>query len=170
MDVDLVEHPDAHVSDDEDLSEEQIEQLLKQAEDRLRQKALSKDVNISGYTLPRSAKLNVSALPKPYVQITGDIARADSRRLPDEKQRKLANGGVRRVEDPLILKRKTFEVYQIPSNRSMPMRKIIPIISLSGVGAPSWLPSCTCESSLYIVTLRRQHHQIILADCALHDR
>ncbi len=88
------------LSDEHDLSDEQIEQLLKQAEVRLRNEAQS--VLRIHNAIPRGPKLDYSVLPQPYIQSNGQIARADSRRLIDEKDRKLA-GAIRKVEDPVAL-------------------------------------------------------------------
>lgn len=94
--------------DGEEMSDQQIETLLKQAEERLRQPEFARS-NKQGSYLPRTAKLDTSALPQTYVQTSGDIARADPKRLIDEKERRLANG-FRKVEDPIALKRKLNEV------------------------------------------------------------
>jgi len=90
----------------DDLSEEQIEQLLQQAEARLRAESSVVPFSETSDRLPR---LDTSALVKPYVNTKGDVARADSSRLIDEKTRKLAEG-VRMVEDPVVMKRKLLEV------------------------------------------------------------
>lgn len=94
-----------------ELTDNEIELLLTQAEDRLRQQQQLAFTKSSGFapSLPRSAKLDVSTLAKPYVQTGDDIARADPRRLVDDKQRQLANG-IRKVEDPVTTKQKVLEV------------------------------------------------------------
>jgi len=98
--------PQSHTIEAEDLSEEQIEQLLQQAEARLRAGSLVVSFNRTSDLLPH---LDTSALVKPYVNIKGDVARADTGRLIDEKTRKLAVG-IRKVEDPVFTKRKLLEV------------------------------------------------------------
>jgi len=105
----------------EDLSDEQIEQLLQQATVRLReQQALKLD---SRYipAVPAAGKLMVSTLATPYVQTTGDIAKADTSRLVDEQHRQLADGAIRKVEDPVVIKQKNLEVSLAASARSIPL-------------------------------------------------
>ncbi len=97
------------LSDEHDLSDEQIEQLLKQAEVRLRSEAQS--VLRIHNSIPRAPKIDSSLLPQPYIQSNDQIARADCRRLIDDKDRKLA-GAIRKVEDPVALRRKKLEVWQ----------------------------------------------------------
>lgn len=99
------------MEEDEELFEEQIEQLLKQAETRLRQQQhLSKHDSRYLPTIPAAGKLDASTLPKPYVQHDGEVARVDTDKILDERQRKLADGAIRTVEDPLIVRKKTLEV------------------------------------------------------------
>lgn len=118
-------------SEAEDLSDEQIEQLLQQAETRLRQQVARKaDSGRYVPVIPRAGKLDVSALPKPYVQTNGEIAQADTHRLLDEKHRRLADGGIRKVEDPVLVKKKALEVrYHLCLfiHTLLPMRKTFPI-------------------------------------------
>ncbi|KAL2358086.1 rRNA-processing protein FCF2, partial [Cryomyces antarcticus] len=95
--------------DSEDLSDDQIQELLKQAEARLRQKAanttLTQRDTLSGFRIPR---LDPGTLTQPYVQSKGDIARVNSARLLDETDRKLSNRP-RKVEDPVVVKKKIAE-------------------------------------------------------------
>ncbi|TKA57858.1 hypothetical protein B0A49_08604, partial [Cryomyces minteri] len=95
--------------DSEDLSDDQIQELLKQAESRLRQKAantaLTQRDTLSGFRIPR---LDPGTLTQPYVQSNGDIARVNSARLLDETDRKLSNRP-RKVEDPVVVKKKIAE-------------------------------------------------------------
>ena len=102
----------------DELSDEQIEQLLQQATVRLReQQALKLD---SRYVpaVPTTGKLMVSTLATPYVQTTGDIAKADTSRLVDEQHRQLADGAIRKVEDPVMVKQKNLEVRYATCSRS----------------------------------------------------
>lgn len=143
----LEEH---YESDDEDLSEKQIEQLLKQAETRLLQQHSRKHDSRYVPAIPAQGKLDISNLPAPYVQTEGQVARPDSQRLLDEKHRKLANSGIRKVEDPVILKRKNLEVRQTAQQghphhayeENFP--KLFFLDAESRV--PSWCPSALSES------------------------
>lgn len=97
-------------SKEQDITDEQIDQLLLRAEERLRDPAsalerLDKDFSV----LRQTRKLNTSGLPAPYVVLNGEVAIADPRRLVEESTRTMANG-IRRVEDPLVTKRRKLEV------------------------------------------------------------
>jgi len=94
----------------EDLSDEQIEQLLQQATVRLREQQAIKLESRYVPAIPAAGKLMVSSLGKPYIQTTGDIAKADTSRLVDEQHRQLADGAIRKVEDPVVVKQKNLEV------------------------------------------------------------
>ncbi|CAF9911813.1 MAG: hypothetical protein HETSPECPRED_000453 [Heterodermia speciosa] len=91
---------------DENITDEQIEQLLQNAEKRIRnseQFAHSQDPN----THPPSKKhqLRTGDLPTPYIKIKGGVAHTDTSRMLSDKDRLLA-GMVRRVEDPVRMKAK----------------------------------------------------------------
>ena len=94
----------------EGLSDEQIEQLLQQATVRLREQQAIKLESRYTPAIPAASKLMVPTLAKPYVQTTGDIAKADTSRLVDEQHRQLADGAIRKVEDPVLVKQKNLEV------------------------------------------------------------
>lgn len=109
MELDTLSAPSQPwTANDETLSDEQIEELLRQAEQRLQAVKSSKS-STSTYALPRSAKLDLSSLPQPYVAIDKSIARTDDKRLLEDKNRQAANG-IRKVEDPLVVKQKKIEV------------------------------------------------------------
>lgn len=99
--------------DDGELTEEQMQALLKQAEVNLRERNSS---NSDSQVQLRSAaaefklpKLNATDVPAPYIQTNGDVARVDPSRLVDAQQRELANS-IRKVEDPVAVKKKQIEV------------------------------------------------------------
>jgi hypothetical protein len=133
----------------ESLSDEQIEQLLQQATVRLReQQAIKLD---SRYTpaIPAAGKLMVSTVAKPYIQTTGDIAKADTSRLVDEQHRQLADGAIRKVEDPVTVKQRNLEVrYAAFPNTLLANEENFPkVFSLDAESrAPSWCPSALYES------------------------
>lgn len=96
--------------EEEDLTDEQIDALLSRAEERLRDPSSAvTHLDKHATTLTKARKLNTSGLPAPYVVSNGDVATADPRRLIEESTRTMANG-IRRVEDPLVTKRKKLEV------------------------------------------------------------
>ena len=99
-----VSQPDAALTD------EQVEQMLARATQRLKAKSqsteLAKKDDRPRYTFP---KLETGSLVQPYVSAKGDVVAADSDRMLEKKERKLANG-LRRVEDPVALKKAAQEV------------------------------------------------------------
>lgn len=100
--------PAVHV--DEELSDEQIDQMLARATARLQRKsdqsAVVKPSDKRSFSFP---KLDAGRLDKPYVSTKGEIASVDARRLLEEKQREQANG-IRKVEDPVTAKKLALEV------------------------------------------------------------
>ena len=98
----------------EELSDEQMQAMLVRAAERRRTNAslkLSGDAaddsnNNKKYSFP---KLNTGEIAKPYVSTTGEVAQVDASRLLQEKDRLLANK-VRKVEDPVVVKKKAAEV------------------------------------------------------------
>ena len=108
----------------EDLTDEQMEEMLAQATTRLREKeesAMFKTEAPQKYTFP---KMNAGDLEKPYVVTKGHIAEADKARLIDEKYRQ-AGSLIRKVEDPVTARKLAEEVrsHYTPTF-TMSMRKI----------------------------------------------
>ncbi|KAM0699649.1 hypothetical protein Q7P36_000652 [Cladosporium allicinum] len=88
----------------EDLTDEQMEEMLAQATTRLREKeesAMFKTEAPQKYTFP---KMNAGDLEKPYVVTKGHIAEADKARLIDEKYRQTGSL-IRKVEDPVTARK-----------------------------------------------------------------
>lgn len=99
--------PAHHAEDsDEELTDEQVRQLLNEAEKRLREKASSHPTAEKPFTLP---KLKPTQLPDTYLTTKGSITRLDQSKLVPEKDRALANG-VKKIEDPVVAKRQRKEV------------------------------------------------------------
>jgi hypothetical protein len=118
---------------DEDLSDEQLRQLLKDAEHRLRNRGKQQSqVSSLSHIQTRYASVanhppriwracyrqqNFSSIPKiasttliePYVKTTPQGAQVDRSHLVTLKERKLANG-MRVVEDPVAIKEKAIKV------------------------------------------------------------
>ncbi|KAK4570057.1 dTDP-fucopyranose mutase [Recurvomyces mirabilis] len=92
---------------DDELSDEQIEQLLARATARLQQNPDQHTVKKreNPYTFP---KLNAGELEKPYLHTKGDVVSVDGKGLLEEKHRKQANG-IRKVEDPVAAKKVALE-------------------------------------------------------------
>lgn len=95
---------------EDDLTDEQMEQMLAAASARLQAKAkdqqLTKKSDKQSLVFP---KLDTGDLQKPYVSTKGDIATIDSSRLLADKHRKQANA-IRKVEDPVVAKKAAEEV------------------------------------------------------------
>lgn len=128
---------------DDDLTDEQIEQLLANAAARLQQQDVSNDItkrnDCSTFNFP---KLSVGKLEQPYISTKGHVSTVDGKRLLEEKQRRQADR-TRKVEDPVTTKKMALEVSPHVRSTAWPiLMKFIPKISLSGVRAPSWLPFC----------------------------
>jgi len=138
----LPAHGDVTV-EDEELSDEQIQTLLKQAEARLRERATT--VAQSASTLLKLPRLNVGDIAQPYVRTDGEIARVDSSKLLSERERELANK-IRKVEDPVAVKKKLSQV----GSHAFPFFAYEEDISkffLEQTLVPFWAPTCIAESS-----------------------
>ncbi|KAH0565795.1 hypothetical protein GP486_000814 [Trichoglossum hirsutum] len=90
-------------ADDDDLSDQQIRQLLSDAENRLRARPTEhapkgKLVSVSGF--PR---IDPGSVPQPYIKSTGGVACIDSPQRPAPQGKDLACGP-RLVEDPVRVK------------------------------------------------------------------
>ncbi|KAI7230220.1 rRNA-processing protein FCF2 [Hortaea werneckii] len=131
------------VAGDGDLSDEQIDQLLARATDRMQQAgAVVKDDEKSPYTFP---KLNAGELEKPYIASKGAVASVDSSRLLDDKDRKQANS-IRKVEDPLTAKKAAVEKqkatagadwYNLPRTDLTPeLKRDLQLLKMRGVLDP----------------------------------
>lgn len=98
---------DSSPVEDEELSDEQIQTLLKQAEARLRERPTSAARGAA--TLFKFPRLNVGDIAQPYVRVDGDVARVDSSKLLDKRERGLSDQ-IRKVKDPVVVKQKLLEV------------------------------------------------------------
>lgn len=96
---------------EDDLSDEQIQQLLARASARLEGKTGETALQLAdeGRTKFSFPKLDTGALVKPYVTTNGDVASVNPARLLEEKHRKGADGP-RTVEDPVAAKKLAIEV------------------------------------------------------------
>ena len=106
----LAPERESHSQTDEDLTDEQIEELLARATARLREESKWKDVvKLDEEQTSRCPKLETGKLEKPYISHKGDVATVDASRLLEEKHRKQASG-VRIVEDPVAARTLAIEV------------------------------------------------------------
>lgn len=97
-----VEGRHAACLEDDELSNEEIQQLLKDAEARLRQKAtVARQPQDFKFTLP---KLDTSSAIQPYIETTNAVAELDKSWLEKEASQKLASRRPRRLEDPVAVK------------------------------------------------------------------
>lgn len=93
----------------EDLTDEQMEELLAQATSRLKEKEEGKMFESEApqqFTFP---KMDAGNLEKPYATTKGHITQADKSRLIDDKARQ-SEGLIRKVEDPVTAKKIAAEV------------------------------------------------------------
>lgn len=132
---------------DEDLSEEQIQELLDEAAQRMRAKAAPASASDAPFKLP---KLTPGHIAESYEKTDGNITRLDQSKLIDKKQQALANGGFKKIEDPLQIKRQRKEVrtFLHIALDFPPMMISIPIFFTEQIRAPSWVPSCKSEGFL----------------------
>jgi len=93
---------------DEDMSDEQVRELLNEAAARMRAKAAGKPTAAPDvpFKLPR---LRPGHLADTYEKTEGSITRLDHSKLVDKKQQALANG-VKKIDDPLAVKKQKLEV------------------------------------------------------------
>ncbi|CAO2649372.1 Nn.00g067570.m01.CDS01 [Neocucurbitaria sp. VM-36] len=90
-------------STDEELSNEQVRELLNQAAQRMRAKAASQPVTTADapFKLP---KLKPGHIADTYERTKGNITRLDHSKLIDRKQQALADG-IKKLEDPIQVKK-----------------------------------------------------------------
>jgi len=152
MAADTVTRSAASMDVEEDLTDEQMQALLDQAADRLRQgNSLQafEDEEDKQYKFPR---LDVGEIAQSYVKPHKGVVQMEKVDRNYENQRKTSNQ-IRKVEDPVAVRNRAAEVCYLCSF-TLPMRKTYPNYHLSRVRAPSWLLFCTTESFIFIVTLR----------------
>ena len=148
---------------EDDLSDEQIEQLLARATARLQEKSKDKQLTKKNEQQHLSfPKLDAGNLEKPYVTTNGDIATIDSSRLLEEKHRKKAEG-FRKVEDPIISKKAAEEVRAPTRNLSYTaMRKIIPTPKRL-MRRPQSVLGCAALVRAFIFIVTLSIHTIIIS-------
>jgi hypothetical protein len=133
---------------DEDMSDEQIRELLNEAATRMRAKAAGKPTATpdAPFRLP---KLRPGHLADTYEKTDGSITRLDHSKLIDKKQQALANG-IKKIEDPLAVKKQKIEVRAntIRSLLSFAVDDNYPNFILSRHGVPSWVLSCKNDALL----------------------
>lgn len=149
MASDAIEAVSKMAPSQEDLSDEQIEEMLAQATTRLREKEEAKMFQTEApqkFTFP---KMNAGALEKPYVVVKGHVAEADKSRLIDDKHRQTSSL-IRKVEDPVTAKKLAAEVRFTPSLLHQPhhvYEEDIPIFSLEQSRGTVLVSFCQTESS-----------------------
>lgn len=91
---------------DEDLSDEQLRQLLKDAEQRLTAARGRKGSHVTRVaSLPSIPKITSESSVTSYIQTTAQGAQVDPSYLVKPHERRMANG-IRRVDDPVAVKEK----------------------------------------------------------------
>ncbi|KAK2628424.1 hypothetical protein QTJ16_001527 [Diplocarpon rosae] len=93
---------------DHDLSDEQVKQLLKDAELRLKNKAKQVQTSTASSLESSLPKIAVENSVQPYIKASDNGPQIEPSRSVTEKDRKLANG-IRIVEDPIIIKKRDEE-------------------------------------------------------------
>lgn len=85
---------------DDEMSDEQLRELLNEAAQRMQAKAASQPVTTAPFKLP---KLRPGHIADTYETTQGNITRLDQSKFVDEKQVALANG-IKKIDDPLQVK------------------------------------------------------------------
>lgn len=95
-------------TEDEDLTDDQMQAILAQAAARLQQKQIAKlsEQEQKHYTFPR---LETGTIARSYVSHKDGVAQLDPSRRLNEKDRKLSNQ-IRKVEDPVVVSKRKDEV------------------------------------------------------------
>ncbi|KAF1940914.1 Fcf2-domain-containing protein [Clathrospora elynae] len=112
---------------DEELSDEQIRELLNEAAVRMRAKAAASQsvTREAPFKLP---KLKPGHIADTYETTDGNITRLDHSKLVDKKQQALANG-IKKIEDPLQIKKQKHEQKQATAGTewfNMPKTELTP--------------------------------------------
>ena len=89
--------------------DDEIETLLQQAEARLTAQAEATTCAANSGRMFLLPKSNSSTLAPPYVQRNGQIVRPDPTKVAKEQDHFPVNG-VRKIEDPIAIKKQKFEV------------------------------------------------------------
>ena len=96
---------------EEDLTYGELEDLLQQAEVRLRGESSTLSLVQANVPVVQSVKKSKTAsLPAPAVSMKGRVAQARPETLVSQDDQRLALQGIRKVEDPIMLKRKQLKV------------------------------------------------------------
>jgi hypothetical protein len=106
---------------DEEMSDAQIRELLNEAAIRMRAKAAGNPTATPNAPF-RLPKLRPGHLADTLETTEGNITRLDHAKLVDKKEQALANG-IKKVDDPLAIKKKKLEVrlhfFHVSSNGSV---------------------------------------------------
>lgn len=137
-------------SPQEDLTDEQMEEMLAQATARLREKQESKMFQTEAPQKFSFPKMDAGTLEKPYVVTKGNIAEADKARLIDQKHRQ-NDSLIRKVEDPVAAKKIAAEVrshYYLSTSHHV-YEEDIPIFSLEQSRGTVLVLFCQTESFIF---------------------
>ena len=94
---------------DEELSDEQIRELLNEAAVRMRAKAVQTAGSVKAEAPFKLPKLQPGHIADTYEKTDGNITRLDHSKLVDKMQQVMANG-IKKIEDPLAIKKQKQEV------------------------------------------------------------
>ncbi|KAH7087350.1 Fcf2 pre-rRNA processing-domain-containing protein [Paraphoma chrysanthemicola] len=92
---------------DEEMSDEQVRELLNEAAARMRSKAAGKPTSALDAPL-KLPRLRPGHLADTLEKTEGNITRLDHSKLVDKKQQALANG-IKKIDDPLAVKKQKYE-------------------------------------------------------------
>jgi hypothetical protein len=114
-------HPPPADETDDELSDAQIDQLLKEAERSLRAKQQAKQHALRPDAPFRLPKLNPGIIAETSLKTEGSITRVDPSKLINSQQRALAEGS-KKIEDPVQVKKQKLAVCPCSLSPSLPRR------------------------------------------------
>jgi len=156
---------------EEEMTDEQMEELLNHATIRLKEREGLRFQNEepARYTFPQ---LDAGNLEKAYVTKKGEVAEADKARLLEEKDRQPGHG-IRKMEDPVAAKKLAAEVrihlFFLPPSYTLHEENNPNLFISSRVGVPFWCLSANMRVFIhsysdYTPTIHTcLHHNTVIA-------
>jgi hypothetical protein len=130
---------------DEELSDEQVRELLNEAERRMRAKqaASSPIATDAPFKLP---KLKPGHVADSYLKTEGGVRQLDTSKLINQKERVLAYG-IKKIEDPVQVKKQKAEVCTAKFHSSADDDNYPIFYNPEQTRVPFWVPSCIVEGT-----------------------
>jgi hypothetical protein len=104
---------------DEELTDMQVRELLEDASRRMREKQASSQPTSNPAGPFKLPKLKAGHIADTYTKTEGNITRLDSSKLVNKRDQVMANG-VKKIEDPVAIKRQKLEVSAQSLDQNIP--------------------------------------------------